>query len=267
MEAWDVPVEGVPLWMKESLLDWLHGRFIYYEGGRDPNRQVLLMIERNCQINLDWGLNPSRAHESLLEVFGRQPEKILDVIDYALANISVPDGAQELDLVLDEVGSVWEVALDLRGLQRRIRPEATEAVKKLMTGGSKAVGEHLAAAWRHIYGRKPDPDAGYDQAVKAVEAAAFPIIIPNNPKATLGKANSAIREAPAGKYTSVLKDGGGVDAILGVMELLWKNQPRHGKAGAGARTVSPAQAEAALHTALMLLQWFERGFLTNTSGR
>jgi hypothetical protein len=51
---------------------------------------------------------------------------------------------------------------------------------------SGRAGDLLSNAWRSVYGRHPDASSGYRYAVRAVEAAADPVVSPNNASATLG---------------------------------------------------------------------------------
>jgi hypothetical protein len=126
-------------------------------------------------------------------------------------------------------------------------------------------GTLIAEAWRHVYGLHPNPSIGYREAVRAVEVAACPAIIPDDTGATLGKAIAALRNAPPGKYVTVFTEGGArpLEAVQKLMELVWKNQfDRHGTADESVPlTVSQGEAEAALHAAITLVQWFQRGFV------
>ncbi len=64
-------------------------------------------------------------------------------------------------------------------------PEAQAAAAQVVETGTNA-GILIGQAWRLIYGREPNHTAGYDKAVRAVEAIVRPAIIPNDGKATLG---------------------------------------------------------------------------------
>jgi hypothetical protein len=77
-----------------------------------------------------------------------------------------------------------------------IRPDSERAHHHLMTG------------WSKIASRFPDPSGAYREAVRGVEAAAKPVVTPNDDLATLGKMIRAIEGAP-GKWTFVLGRTGG----------------------------------------------------------
>jgi hypothetical protein len=111
----------------------------------------------------------------------------------------------------------------------------------------------------------------YKEAVRAAEAAICPVIIPNAKLGTLGLAIAALRDAPPGKFTSVFPseavNGKPLDAVLKLMQLLWTSHfDRHGSADKSVPlSASQEQAEAAVHTAATLVQWFERGFVRLTA--
>jgi hypothetical protein len=123
-------------------------------------------------------------------------------------------------------------APDRRGLVERVVPEAAKAAQAVIDSGGRA-GQYLAEAWRHAYGRNPHPGTAYREAVRAIESVVCPIVLPKDPKATLGKVIKALKDAPPGKITSVFSDTvAGVaplDAVRGLMELVWTNElDRHG---------------------------------------
>jgi hypothetical protein len=132
-----------------------------------------------------------------------------------------------------------------------------------MESGSPS-GNYLAEAWQRIYGRDPDPTGGYREAVRAIEAAVFPVIIPNDAKATLGKAITAIRDAAPGKYATVFEatpDFKPLNAVRGLLDLVQKTQvDRHGTANEDVPIhVTQQQAEAVVQAAITLVEWFRSG--------
>lgn len=129
----------------------------------------------------------------------------------------------------------------------------------------------MAEAWRKTYGRNPEPSAGYREAVRAVEAAVFPAIIPDNPTATLDKAIRAMKDAPVGRYETAFETNRPefkpIETIWGLLELVWKSRlDRHGTPDENAPIhVIQQQAEAVLHAALPLVQWFLSGVVRRTA--
>jgi hypothetical protein len=134
-----------------------------------------------------------------------------------------------------------------------------------MASGYGRPGEYLSEAWRQVFGREPNPSSGYGWAVKAVEAAAKPVVLPQDPSATLGKIHPAIREG--WKKFAVELGGSAVTQqekariVAEMMQLLWKEQlDRHGTDNVDVPlTVSQEQAVAAAHTALLLVELFQTG--------
>lgn len=121
----------------------------------------------------------------------------------------------------------------------------------------------LADAWRQTYGRPTDPTTAYRQAVRAIEQVACPLVLPNNPKATLGNVRDHLRDAPH-KWTFTLvdkDDAGTVDPVVTMFDRLWTGQvSRHG-GGRTSREQTQTEAEAAVHLAVVLIQWLTIGAL------
>ena len=148
----------------------------------------------------------------------------------------------------------------------------TDAVSQCT--GLDGASDHLGHAWQHAYGRDPDPGAAYSEAIKAVEAATIPVVVPNDPMATLGRVignlrgdahrwrvNLArpVRLSGAGGTTAIADP---IDVVIGQLDLLWTNQSdRH----APVVPVSQSQAETAVHLALVLVHMFRSGAIARTA--
>ena len=124
--------------------------------------------------------------------------------------------------------------------------------------------DHLASAWREAYGVAPDARAAYREAVMAVEAAAGRLVEPNNKKATLGTINGTVRHDPAAWRLAITDAAGqqlSATPVLAMMELLWTGQTdRHG--ASPTIPVAHEAAQAALHLAATLVQWWTSGAIT-----
>ena len=93
-----------------------------------------------------------------------------------------------------------------------------------MSEQSDAAG-YLRSAWHHVYGRNPNPSTAYRDAVRAVEAAARPVVTPTDDLATLGKMIYDLGVKPE-KWGTVIGD---VSTVRKMMETIWKSQlDRHG---------------------------------------
>jgi hypothetical protein len=193
---------------------------------------------------------------------------LLDVVDWCLKDLDRGDEhrAARVTVQLDEAGSAWTVGVvggDFR-LIRRVDETVAAAARNVISASGRA-GQHLSLAWGHAYGRKPDPSSAYREAVRAVEAIAAPIISPNNDKATLGTMIGDIQKKPS-KWELVLTPTSGdpVLMLLETMRLLWTSElDRHGTADESKPLhVSPEEAQAAVHLATTLVQWFQSGAIT-----
>ena len=147
-------------------------------------------------------------------------------------------------------------------LERRVDPTVTDLAES--ASASDRPGEHLARAWHEIYGREPSPTAAYREAVRAVEAAAQPVIEPANSAATLGTMIGALRTGKDGfKISLAPASADPIDSVLEMLRLLWKSQfDRHGTADESVPIeVSSEEAEAAVHLAGTLVHWFTTGIV------
>lgn len=274
---YDALADGVPAHLIEPLIGWLKQPYLTWW---DRSRQVPMPYKDRIQsmglrlrISLDWLGNEYSALTSIEMQFRQFPvTHLLNAVDLALydsaksaAGSDAQHAAKTLDSLLQLGGSAWCVGPDQGGLVRRVSPEARAAAATVVNEGARA-GALIGEAWKHVYGTNPSPTIGYREAVRAVEAAACPVILANDKTATLGKAITALRDAPPGKFITVFTEAPGrsVESIRKLMELIWKNQfDRHGTADENIPlTVSQAEAEAALHAAVTLVLWFNRGFIT-----
>lgn len=142
-------------------------------------------------------------------------------------------------------------------LVRRVDRTAVNAAEQTIAIAGPAAGAHLEAAWTEAYGREPNPATAYEQAVKAVEAAAAPLFAPDDAKATLEKMISTIGSKPD-KWTVVLDSDDPVGQLVAMMQLLWQAHSRHGKSDTVA-DATEEQARAAVHVATTLVQLLSSG--------
>ncbi|MFJ2829057.1 hypothetical protein ACIPC1_16025 [Streptomyces sp. NPDC087263] len=167
-----------------------------------------------------------------------------------------------LNRILDEGGSAYRVNESLDGLEERVSASMRDAVRQTPADASRSpAADHLAAAWKAAYGRNPEPERAYSEAIKAVESAAHAIVEPNNTKATLGTMLRAIRNAPT-RFDTVLFAPAGKEPITPVeamMRALWEGQTsRHG-AQTGTVPETLESARAGVHLAAALVQWITSG--------
>jgi hypothetical protein len=164
---------------------------------------------------------------------------------------------------LTTAGSAWEVTqTPMPGRQRkqiyllthRELAAAKAAITDVATLHARS-GQHLESAWTNLATRNPNPSSSYDQAVKAVEAAAQSIISPRNATATLGTINRDMKAKPS-KWTFALGD---ISLVIEMSERLWSSNVRHGTDLRPEHTLE--EADAALHLAIPLVRYFSGGLI------
>lgn len=178
---------------------------------------------------------------------------------------AVASYALQLDGILREGDSAFTVSEDCSGLERRM-DETLHATydKAVEAGASKAqtAADHLRAAFSEAYGISPNPSAAYSRAIKAVEAVANPLFLPNSPEPTLGTVRSHLEQG-GHKYEMVIADRtgapAGIDAVLAMISLLWHGQRDRHEGGPSSAPITQEAAEAAVHTAAILVHWISSG--------
>ncbi|MFZ0493339.1 MAG: hypothetical protein WAM81_09145 [Acidimicrobiia bacterium] len=206
--------------------------------------------------------------QSLLGALLYDSGLFLDVVDFQLHRMDddiseAVEDAKRLERILAEGGSAWAV-VGRDGaycLERRVPEEVAVAANRAMSPEDNA-SKHLRIAWGKVYGRNADPSGAYREAVKAVEAAAKPVVLPADRLATLGKMIARIEQSPDGFAMSLGPHGfNAIDGLVAMMRLLWRaQQDRHGTDDPDATTqVGSDEAEAALYVAVTLVQWFRSG--------
>ena len=229
----------------------------------NPDR--LRTLERRLHLGtLDWR-STEEARRDLLARCGDDPELFLDVLDALVAGVPPAGSPAPLNLerMLDEGGSAWTVGAGAGQyqLQRRVDPTVAAAARATISGAGRA-GAHLAEAWAHTYGRHPNPGHAYREAVRAVEAAAIPVVCPADTTATLGK---ILGQLHTGRHFAVaLHPAPPADpttTLVAMLEVLWKAQlDRHGTPDPSTPlSVSEAEARTAVHLATTLVHWFTSG--------
>jgi hypothetical protein len=269
---WEGPFEGIPDWLWSAVSKWLLDVFrngISAYGDQIWNTQALRALEQFLRTSFSWTTDDGPV-KSLLQQCGADQDLALDAIDWCLEHLeSARRTAHELLGSLTNSASVWTIDVDendVLELQRRVGETVTTTVKAAANPGSKS-DFHLRQSWSNVYGLSGDPSVAYREAVKAVEAAAIPIVSPANGSATLGTVIGEMKANPT-KFNCALQPSGGlsaIDQVIGMLSLLWKAQlDRHGNPDPSAPiSATPEEAEAALHLAATLVHWFDSGAVSN----
>lgn len=179
--------------------------------------------------------------------------------------------SQLADLIhlLNDCGSAWQVDPEFRGLYRRVEAPVVEAWQRARASaeetGRPSAARFLTEAWKKTYGMHPQSTDGYTAAVKAVEAVAVPVVLPDKPRAIVHHVRRELKDHP-NRWRFVLAEAENVQAGEGTIEvvtamldrLLRGETERHGVDGVN-RPSTPAEARAAVHLAAVLVQWFISG--------
>ncbi|MGC4994498.1 hypothetical protein [Nocardia salmonicida] len=216
----------------------------------------MLTVAARARIPVQPGVTGPDLMNSIFSACLSEEDKFLDVLDAALS-IRPSRG---IDSQLLDAGSAWTVSPDGSALVRRV-DETVQAQFTAATQPGDDAARELREAWEQTYGRTPDPSDAWDHAIKAVEAALWPLVVPNNPKATLGSIEKAIEAKPS-KWNFAIPSNsiGGVETLHALLKLLWPNPDRH-MTGA-TRPPSQQEAEGVVQVAALIVQWTRSNILT-----
>lgn len=280
-----VLVDGVPDYMKKSLIDWMmqaelllccSGTSIYGEKWLDEDTRYELIKEfdrRTRQESHLCDVAPNKYFEESMnaDLIGLQYTDFLlmkldeDMRDEQCIFPSSEEfhsHIQNLDTILEESGSKWRVGErnSICGLEERVDPAMQQMVDNAMDSSS-GYGQQLSEAWHYMFGREPNYSAAYAAAIKAVESIALPMVEPNNKDSTLSKASRVMRDQHWEFQIEAREENnvpGGVIQLL--MSGLMNSQPdRHGGPDSG--VVSKEKAQAAVYSAVFLIQCFKAGLV------
>lgn len=280
-----VLVDGVPDYMKKSLIDWMMqaelllccgGTSIYGEKWLDEDTRYELIKEfdrRTRQESHLCDVAPNKYFEESMnaDLIGLQYTDFLlmkldeDMRDEQCIFPSSEEfhsHIQNLDTILEESGSKWRVGErnSICGLEERVDPAMQQMVDNAMDSSS-GYGQQLSEAWHYMFGREPNYSAAYAAAIKAVESIALPMVEPNNKDSTLSKASRVMRDQHWEFQIEAREENnvpGGVIQLL--MSGLMNSQPdRHGGPDSG--VVSKEKAQVAVYSAVFLIQCFKAGLV------
>lgn len=258
--------DGVPDGLRRTLLDWVvssikvQGRVSWF-----ISDERVSSLERVTDHVLP------RSEAPLREYLWDRPDLLLDVVDHLLGtrfesgHRAELSPVAELDKALEEGRSVWTVGVDGEKrfeLQQRQSNEMTEVMRQAMTTGGRPA-EHLRRAWSKAFGREADPNGACDEAVKAIEVVAKPVVSPNNARATLGTMIADMRNKPS-KWETTSEADDDVDRIISMMQMVWQGHYRHGDETQPI-DVSDEGAIMVVQLATVLVEWFRSGHVRPTA--
>jgi hypothetical protein len=261
-------VEVMP-WMVGPLLNWLEP-FLWIKPqhkSRISNDFFIDSLEMALRLRQPLiRRHPASAARDVTDRITAGGTFGIDVVSHAVHEARAPE-AHDLNAILHASGSAWEVTPTLveGGKRKRVylvTRRDLAAAKDAITATasfSQRAARHLTSSWQQVATRDPDPNGAYDQAVKAVEAVAQPIVSPKNSNATLGTILRDMKAKPS-KWTFELQD---VDTVIAMSETLWTKHIRHGTDVRTDHTV--AEADAALHLAIPLVRFFAGGLVVEST--
>ncbi|MFF3208431.1 hypothetical protein [Streptomyces sp. NPDC002962] len=217
-------------------------------------------------------LTAPSATARTLPVLPNRPATKMEIFASALDGLSELQPRfrlrHELQQLLDDGRSAYTLRADKAGLRQRVYPtvEALAEAAATRAGQDRArgsAGAHLKRAWAAAYALHPEPGKAYSEAIKAVEAAAQATVEPKNSKATLGTMIK-VMENTQGRWVVGIgaePSSAGAETVTRMMRLLWTGQTsRHGGSHP-TREETVAEARAAVHLAVALLNFFTDGIL------
>lgn len=242
--------EGVPSHLISPLVYWLQGQFGYRA---KTGMRVGLMnnVAMGARLPARPGLRASGLQDEIIGICLDDSEAFLNTIDCTLHLGRSPS---DLDSILTLGGSMWTVASDGLSLQRRVEEASARSAEDAISTGNQA-GSELESAWAAAYGRSPNPSDAWDHAIKAIESVLIPIVAPKQSKPQLGHVIGQLRANPQG-WRFVLPgsaDDYSPAPLLSLLDGIWPNPDRH--ASGSSRQPTQQESEAAVHAALLIVQW------------
>lgn len=199
--------EDIPDWMASGLWQWIADAFVEHDPTgwiETPSFDLLLLRHSKLEIHVavPW-YNPSfdAGVDALRGVYAGR----------SAWTIGQRDGKP--------------------GLARRL-PDGVQTAAEATFGLGDA-GKLLALAWRHAYGVEPDASRAYSQAIKAVEAAAIPVVCPRQLDATLGNVIGELNSNPSWTlpHQREHSDAKARDVLVAMSRLFYRGQhDRHASA-------------------------------------
>lgn len=257
--------DGIPPWLLPPLRSWFRPLVYRFVAGQNHyNGPFIEQLRLRMRMLMPLASEPYQAVDQL--VHWMEFDDGLDYVDYGLIFLdesyqqrNADNYAETLNGLLTQGGSAWEVSKrpdDRYCLTYRELGPTRDAIETLP---SDRAADHMKDAWFSLAGRSPNADYAYSEAVKAVEAAAKPVVSPKNAKTTLGTIIRDLRSAPQNFAFEL----GEVSHVIELMNDMWTTNLRHADEDAP-KEHTQEEADAAVHLALTLVRWFAGGAVRRT---
>ncbi|QUR68152.1 hypothetical protein [Mycobacterium spongiae] len=266
------PWTEIPDWFQESLWKWIAGILLRrnsYGGEGSFDAPRIRQAERVLHVTLphleDHNVNSGPG--ALRERYDQLgPAALLAFVDFLMSDLPVRHAYLDiLEQILVEAGSGWRVSTRAgkSGLVKRLPAGVTDATAAIVQRGKG--GKRLAEAWEAAFGINPNPSQAYRLAVKAVEAASAPVVIPKDPDPSMGKVIGRMLQGGQFRLPHLREEPNGVtshDVLLyNLKQLWWGQHDRHDGLPESSLPddVTQDEAESAVLLAVTLVGWFETG--------
>ncbi len=250
--------ELLPVHIRETVADWVLSQYL---GRYSPVTSRLTQTQAALHIVI-----PHHHDSTMLRqwVHRQNDRSLLRLADYLLAAELPTDGAivslrKHLDLGRSAVRVV-----ERHGVQRLAArtPGGVDELAEAAARGDVTAGVHLRSAWEAAYALEPDVARAFRDAVRAVEAAAGPVVTPKAASFRLGQIHGALRDQTGWRLVLGRGDGAAVDhgSLLSsmVLTLIVAESDRHPSAAASTKP-EVAEAQAQVQLAATLVGWFVGG--------
>jgi hypothetical protein len=194
------------------------------------------------------------------------------VVDYFLSGYEIdqwgnaPGEVESLKWHFDSAASAATIGLQdgVYRLRRRVPAGVEELAEASKQSAPALAGQHLGKAWSEAYALTPNTSLVMSEAIKAVEAAAHPVVTPTAKKIRLGMMTQTIKDQSGWTLAFLNRDDGHPDhkaVLVGMLEtLIIAQADRH-----GGDAPSLIEAQGHVQLASTLVQWFSSGVVIRES--
>lgn len=258
--------ELLPASLYAPVLAWIRkelrpgGAYAYVDMNRVHDLQSGLQVDLRLQGRF------VDADDVVRVIAQRGDQFVARVVDFFLSGYELdnwgrtPSEVDSLKWHFDSAASAADIALQdgVYRLRRRV-PEGVEELAEASTQSAPTLaGQHLRKGWTEAYSLTPNTSLVMTEAIKAVEAAAHPVVSPNAKKVRLGMMTQTIKDQSGWTLAFPNRDDGHPDhkaVLVGMLEtLIIAQADRHGGAAP-----SVLEAQGHVQLASTLVQWFTAG--------
>lgn len=274
--------EQIPPTLRPALLAWLRNELATapnYSSERRTWESTVLNIQSALAVNLDQRAGTVLTKNLVSAIAQRGDKFLLRVVDFLLSMMrpersnpgwptEPPTAVTKLIWHLDQNMSAVTVVEGEDGsyrIARRLPLGVEESGVSAVDSASEAAGRHLTKAWMSVRSLTPDTSLAMTEAIRAVEAAAAPVVLPKDKRQQLSKIVQALKERKSWTLVLEQRDDGYPNqhlVLIGMLEtLVFAQQSRHG----GGEPPSLLQALSHVQLASTLVAWFATGAVVNES--